>query len=201
MVRRPRPDEDTEEREAFLRRWARRKAAANAEAVQTAEPDAQARQPASPPPSTEPAPPPKTDADMPPLESINENSDVSDFFSSGVSDHLRQTALRRLFHLPKFNVVDGLDDYADDFTSFAALGDIITADMRHRLEMEKERMLGGEENASTAPEPEQAQVAAQGEVPEVEEGPARQAVEDGAGGRDLTAAQTTDEEDGGRDDG
>ena len=45
-------------------------------------------------------------------------------------------ALRKLFHLPQFNFRDGLDDYAEDYTNFEPLGDIITADMRHRMERE-----------------------------------------------------------------
>ena len=76
---------------------------------------------------------------MPPVDNIDENSDVSDFFSPGVSESLRKAALRKFFHSPAFNIVDGLDDYDDDFTTFKALGDIVTADMRHRMEVEKER--------------------------------------------------------------
>ena len=80
-----------------------------------------------------------TDEDMPPLESLDENSDYSGFLSSGVSEGLRRRALRKLFSSAVFNVPDGLDDYDDDFTSFAALGDIVTSDMKHQAEMEAER--------------------------------------------------------------
>ena len=59
--------------------------------------------------------PVKTDADMPPIDSIDENTNIQDFFSPGVSETLRKAALRKLFHLPIFNIVDGLDDYDDDF--------------------------------------------------------------------------------------
>lgn len=79
----------------------------------------------------------KTDADMPPLEQLTDESDYSDFLSPSVSDALRKLALRKLFHLSLFNVVDGLDDYAEDFTKFAALGDIIPHDMKRMLEREK----------------------------------------------------------------
>ena len=75
-----------------------------------------------------------TDAETPPLETLDENSDVSAFFSPKVSDSLRRLALRRLFHLPAFNLTDGLDDYAEDYHGFAELGDIITADMRHQMQ-------------------------------------------------------------------
>ncbi|MEW8027651.1 MAG: DUF3306 domain-containing protein [Candidatus Thiodiazotropha sp.] len=76
------------------------------------------------------------DEDMPPLESLDENSDYSGFLSPRVSDQVRQLALRKLFHSAAFNVCDGLDDYAEDFTSFAKLGDVMTADLRHRLEQQ-----------------------------------------------------------------
>lgn len=71
-----------------------------------------------------------TDQDMPPLESLDEHSDYSGFLSPAVSEKLRKQALRKLFHLDLYNVTDGLDDYAEDYTQFAKLGNIITADMR-----------------------------------------------------------------------
>ncbi len=76
----------------------------------------------------------KTDEEMPPLESLGPDSDYSDFLSKAVSPELRRAALRKLFSSPKFNVTDGLDDYAEDYTQHAPLGDIVTAEMRHRLE-------------------------------------------------------------------
>lgn len=137
MARNVRPEQDTDE--GFLRRWVRRKSGRDEE------PEYSAREPA-PPDAAAPAadperqePPPKSDADMPPLESIGPGSDISDFFSSGVSEALRNQALRRLFHLPGYNVTDGLDDYAENYNNFEALGDVMTADRRHREEVEKAR--------------------------------------------------------------
>ncbi len=80
-----------------------------------------------------------TDADMPPLDSLTEESDYSGFLSAKVSDSLRRAALRKLFHSSTFNVIDELDDYAEDFTAFEALGDLVTAEMRHRLDVEEKR--------------------------------------------------------------
>ena len=80
-----------------------------------------------------------TDADMPPVDSLTPDSDYSGFLSPGVSDALRKRALRKLFQSEVFNVRDGLDDYDDDFTQFEKLGDIVTADMRHQLEMQARR--------------------------------------------------------------
>lgn len=57
-----------------------------------------------------------TDADMPPVDSLNEHSDFSGFLSPKVGEALRRQALRKLFHLPSFNITDGLDDYDEDYT-------------------------------------------------------------------------------------
>ena len=80
-----------------------------------------------------------TDADMPDIEELDEKSDYSGFLSPGVSDQLRKLALRKLFRSEKFNIRDGLDDYDDDFRNFAALGDIITCDMKHQQELAEQR--------------------------------------------------------------
>ncbi|MCW8944249.1 MAG: DUF3306 domain-containing protein [Sedimenticola sp.] len=88
----------------------------------------------------EPEAPPLCDEDMPPIESLTEESDYSGFLSEKVSDALRQQALRKLFHSASFNVCDGLDDYAEDFTNFAKLGSIITSDMRHQMAVAKEKL-------------------------------------------------------------
>ncbi len=79
-----------------------------------------------------------TDADMPAIDSLTEDSDYSGFFSPRVSETLRRQALRKLFHAPMFNIRDGLDDYDGVYTEFEKLGDIVTADMRHQMEMEAE---------------------------------------------------------------
>jgi len=82
-----------------------------------------------------------SDADMEPVEGMTEESDFSKFMSSGVSDELRNLALRKLFHAPIFNIRDGLDEYDGDYTSFEKLGDIVTADMRHQMELEANKKL------------------------------------------------------------
>lgn len=87
-----------------------------------------------------------TDADMPPIDSLDEDDDYSGFLSEGVSEALRQTALRRLFRSAKFNMTDGLDDYAEDFTAFAPLGDIVTADMKHRMQQLAAKVLAEDED-------------------------------------------------------
>lgn len=138
-------DDDT-----FLSRWARRKrvarSGADPDAPRADAPVEEETRVASVPDVGEGStavdasqPPEPGDEDMPSVDSIDENTDMSGFFSPRVSQAVKKAALRKFFHSPAFNVVDGLDDYADDFTSFAALGDIITSDMRGKMELEAER--------------------------------------------------------------
>lgn len=76
---------------------------------------------------------------LPPIETLTEHSDLSDFMSSHIADELRLRALRKVFHTAKFNACDGLDDYAENYRVFEPLGDIITADLRHHLERLKQK--------------------------------------------------------------
>lgn len=138
--------------EGPLRRWSRRKreavrekeAADEARRRDASRAPSEAVQDAREPAGDAPAPAAveekdPTDEDMPPIDSLDENSDYSGFLSPGVSEGLRRRALRKLFMSAVFNVRDGLDDYDEDFTNFEALGDIVTSDMRHQAEAEAER--------------------------------------------------------------
>ena len=87
-----------------------------------------------------------TDDDMPPLDSLDENSDYAAFMSPGISETLRRQALRKLFHLPGVHVPDGLDDYDEDFSRFAGLGDVVTHEMKRMLEREWKAANGAEQN-------------------------------------------------------
>jgi hypothetical protein len=122
--------------EGFYRRWSERKLASHQAPVEPVEKHDVVEQPQPP-----------GDEDMPPLESLDESSDYSGFLSPRVSEELRQLALRKLFFGSAFNVCDGLDDYAEDFTSFEKLGDLMTADLRHRLEREARREQAADEQA------------------------------------------------------
>jgi hypothetical protein len=140
----------TEDGDAFLTRWARRKRVVRG----GGDPDAAAADTAGREPVRDRSEPSTADAprgvdddqpaepadeDMPPLESIDEDTDMSGFFSPQVSQAVKKAALRKFFHSPVFNIVDGLDDYDDDFRNFEALGDIITSDMRGQMEREAEK--------------------------------------------------------------
>ena len=137
-----RADDDPAAPEGFLNRWSRRKRRSPSEQDVADEsprhdydaaPEA-ADMPCSSSVEDRDAIEEVTDADLPPLETLDENSDYSGFMSSKVSAQLRRQALRKLFHQPKFNIRDKLDCHAGDFTKFEPLGDTITADMRHQVE-------------------------------------------------------------------
>jgi hypothetical protein len=103
----------------FLSRWSRRKLAAKA-GREVPEPAAiPAPAPLSSPPAesagtaeeiaTAPTP-------LPPVESLTPESDFAPFMQPNVDGGLRRTALKTLFQDPRFNVMDGLDVYIDDYS-------------------------------------------------------------------------------------
>jgi hypothetical protein len=118
-----------------LRRWSQRKLAV-------------ARQPASPP-SDAPAPQVETRAvaagsapgsaavpvaagvprELPPVESLTFDSEFTQFLRPDVDETIKRAALRKLLRDPRFNVMDGLDTYIDDYTK----SDPIPADMLKQL--------------------------------------------------------------------
>ena len=161
------PEVDTLEHEEFLTRWSRRKALSR-EGVDLPEPvDEVAGDSGSPPgdsgsrnENARPGPAEQRDGqgaealaaapELPPIESLGEDSYYGAFLASDVPADLQRNALRKLFQSPKFNVRDGLDDYDLDFSSPEPLGDIVTAEMRHRLRVELERLAGLDDDESAA---------------------------------------------------
>ncbi len=158
--------------EPFLSRWARRKRVARTDGADTAvgESSIEEHEITEAADAGEDSPAPElTDEDMPTLDGIDENTDMSGFFSPKVTQAVKKAALRKFFHSPAFNIVDGLDDYDEDFRNFAALGDIVTSDMRSQMEREAERareaMAKDARESATSPPPD----ARAQEVEEVEE--------------------------------
>ncbi len=127
--------------ESLLARWSRRKLEVDRDAADSMPAQEQERAPADNATAPSDAPQkPLTDADMPDLATLTEESDFSAFMSSGVSDELRNLALRKLFRAPVFNIRDKLDDYDEDYTSFEELGGIVTSDMKHQVEMRRRKL-------------------------------------------------------------
>ena len=100
------------DKEPFLSRWSRRKLDS---AKEPAAPQAVA--PAAPPAV---APGPAQSAaktELPPVDTLKGlASEYKDFLRPGVDEKLRRSALKKLFHDPHFNVMDGLDTYIDDYS-------------------------------------------------------------------------------------
>jgi len=179
------PEVDTLEHEAFLTRWSRRKAMSR-EGIELPEPvdepaddselpdDAVSRNEDDQPGPAEPgdaqaAEAPTAVPELPPIESLGEDSDYSAFMASDVPADLQRNALRKLFQSPKFNVRDGLNDYDLDYSSPEPLGDIVTAEMRHRLRVELERLARLEEEEKPVEDGEREATPAPAQVAESEE--------------------------------
>lgn len=102
--------------ERFLSRWVRRKSEAKNPAPQAAP---LASPPAVPAPPAAPGAPPvdaKAEPPLPPVESLTFDSDFTPFLRPGVDADLKRAAIKSLVRDPRFNVMDGLDVYIDDYS-------------------------------------------------------------------------------------
>jgi hypothetical protein len=109
-----------------LRRWARRKldAARSKElATSPAPPEAPASAAAAPVRAAEPA--------LPAIESLTIDSDFTLFMQPNVDAAVRRAALKQLFRDPRFNVMDGLDVYIDDYTKADPIPDEMLKQLAH----------------------------------------------------------------------
>lgn len=132
----PGPVDSVEQKPFSLRRWSQRKLAlardgAN-EVSNATEPDrvtvehtragiGQAAHGASQAQVTgharaEASPPQVAAATLPPVESLTKDSDFTPFMRPGVDAVSKRGALKKLFSDPRFNIMDGLDVYIDDYT-------------------------------------------------------------------------------------
>jgi hypothetical protein len=104
--------------EAFLSRWSRLKKAGS---------DTEVAQPLPVTPPVEAEKPvihaaqnaPISDEivqNLPPIDSLNSESNYAAFMQPKVPDALKRQALKKLFTEPQFNVMDGLDVYVDDYS-------------------------------------------------------------------------------------
>ncbi|CAG1002235.1 hypothetical protein BURK1_02950 [Burkholderiales bacterium] len=110
---------DTPGNERFsLKRWSNRKhaaARASAPGPAAAVPPAPEASPAAPAPA--PASVSRDDAaQLPPVDSLTFDADFTPFMKPDVEPSLKRSALRKLFADPRFNVMDGLDVYIDDYS-------------------------------------------------------------------------------------
>jgi uncharacterized protein DUF3306 len=103
-------------KEAFVERWSRVKQEAK-----------------DPPPEKAPektvdpkAPPPE----LPPIDKLTLDSDFRAFFHPKVGEDMRRAALKKLFSDPRFNVMDGLDVYIDDYSKTEPIPPAMLAGLR-----------------------------------------------------------------------
>jgi hypothetical protein len=102
------------DKEPFLTRWSKRKhEAREEEAREKPEPEASAAQ--------QPAAEKTGDGrssrpELPPIEKLDYDSDYRAFLDPRVDEETRRSALKKLFADARFNEMDGLDVYIDDYT-------------------------------------------------------------------------------------
>lgn len=109
-----------------LSRWSQRKAAArrgesdDEPAVPASETEAAAESAAVPAPEPAASPAESEPPVLPPIEELDAQSDYTVFLGKDVPEALRSAALRKLWASdPVFSVLDGLNDYDDDYTQIA----------------------------------------------------------------------------------
>ena len=114
------------EKEAFLSRWSRVKREAVAEA-------------AKPVPATPAVEVPEKP--LPPVDQLNFESDFTAFMQSKVVEEgVKRAALKKLFADPRFNVMDGLDTYIDDYS----IEDPISPELLEQLQHARRTLFGPE---------------------------------------------------------
>lgn len=98
-----------------LSRWSKRKLETKFEVAASAP-----TLPVSPPsvaaPAAAPSSPSTPAPALPSVDSLTFDSDFTAFLRPDVDETLRRAALKQLFRDPRFNVMDGLDTYIDDYT-------------------------------------------------------------------------------------
>ena len=132
----------------FLRRWSQRKLAAARQAAP--EPPPSVTPAAAGVPATAPAQPPvdpkataaggatmvqdeasSAKGELPPVETLRFDSDFTRFLAPKVDETVKRQALRKLFSDPRFNVMDGLDVYIDDYSKFEPIPNDLVVKLRH----------------------------------------------------------------------
>lgn len=130
--------------EGFLSRWSRRKAEAKQDGPQQQQqPTADAPLPAPASkaapallPAAQPPVAPVVEQDKPQLSledvaKLTHDSDFSPFMAKGVDEHVKRSAMKKLFSDPHFNVMDGLDIYIDDYNKFEPIPPAMLAMLEH----------------------------------------------------------------------
>ena len=116
MSRKPDEQSAGEGREDFVARWSRLKT--------------EAREAPSQPGAVTPADPKEPAPELPPIDKLTIDSDYRAFFHPKVDEDVRRAALKKLFSDPRFNVMDGLDVYIDDYSKTEPIPPAMLAGLR-----------------------------------------------------------------------
>ncbi len=116
----------------FLRRWSRLK-----------------RESAAQKPVAREKPP-----QLPPLDSLTFESDFKAFMHSKVEEGVKRAALKKLFSDARFNVMDGLDTYVDDYTKAEPISEELLAQLEHARQTLLERKPEQKEETAEKEQPE-----------------------------------------------
>jgi hypothetical protein len=126
MTRHPAKEQQAEP--FSLRRWARRKL----DASRPKEPPASPAPPSAPGSATAAAAPLRAaEPALPAIESLTIDSDFTLFMQPNVDAAVRRAALKQLFRDPRFNLMDGLDVYIDDYTKADPIPDEMVKQLAH----------------------------------------------------------------------
>jgi hypothetical protein len=71
-------------------------------------------------------------AELPAIESLTIDSDFAPFFKPQVDESISRAALKQLFRDPRFNIMDGLDTYIDDYTQPDPIPSAVLEDLMQR---------------------------------------------------------------------
>ena len=104
--------------EAFLARWTRLKKEAREQPAEKPQPKPEAVDPKAPAPQ------------LPPLDRLTFDSDYRAFFHPKVDEDVRRAARKKQFSDPRFNVMDGLDVYIDDYSKSEPIPAAMMAQLR-----------------------------------------------------------------------
>jgi hypothetical protein len=166
--------------ENFLSRWSRLKRSGGEVPKPTASRPSSAAPAAVPtgvaaaaPAATPPVPPP-----LPPVETLEPGADISAFMRAEVDELLKRQALKKMLQDPRFNVMDGLDVYIDDYSQPDPLPAGWLEKMNQTVRLGEYR------------EPEAGEEQAQAASPAAESAPSPE----GAGGESVAAASDTSAE-------
>jgi hypothetical protein len=118
--------------ETFFARWSR---------VKTESRPGADVAPAEPSPVVSPVPAGEAPAAEPPAPTLEQvaaltaDSDFTPFVARGVDEAVRRAAMKKLFADPRFNVMDGLDTYIEDYNKFEPLTPLMVAALNHAKDL------------------------------------------------------------------